>query len=79
VYPDEKSVFYFAGINKARFRRPVEPGDQLVLEARLDRTLRGIWQLSAVACVGEAEAASAELLLAPGIVTSPGKGAGSKP
>jgi len=79
VYPDEKSVFYFAGINKARFRRPVEPGDQLVLEATLDRTLRGIWQLSAVAHVGEAEAASAELLLAPGIATSPGKGAGTGP
>jgi 3-hydroxyacyl-[acyl-carrier-protein] dehydratase len=79
VYPDEKSVFYFAGIDKARFRRPVEPGDQLVLEARLERNLRGIWKLAAVARVGEAEAASADLMLAPGISTNPSKRAGPPP
>ncbi len=52
VYPDENSVFYFVGIDKARFRKPVEPGDQLILQATLERNLRGIWKLSAVASVG---------------------------
>jgi 3-hydroxyacyl-[acyl-carrier-protein] dehydratase len=65
VYPDENSRFFFVGIDKARFRRPVEPGDQLILTATLDRTLKGIWKLSAAAMVGDAEAASCEMMLAP--------------
>jgi 3-hydroxyacyl-[acyl-carrier-protein] dehydratase len=79
VYPDENSVFYFVGIDKARFRRPVGPGDQLELQATLERNLRGIWKLTAVASVDGAEAASAELMLAPGIVTGPVRGRGSQP
>jgi len=78
VYPDENSVFYFVGIDKARFRRPVGPGDQLTLQATLERNLRGIWKLAAVASVDGAEAASAELMLAPGVVTGPVRGPGSK-
>ena len=35
--PDDKTVYYFAGIDGARFKRPVEPGDQLILEVTLDR------------------------------------------
>ena len=77
AYPDENTVFYFVGIDKARFRRPVEPGDQLTLSATLERTLRGIWKLSAVATVGDAEAVTAELMLAPGTVINPVRGAGS--
>jgi len=78
VYPDENSVFYFVGIDKARFRRPVGPGDQLTLQATLERNLRGIWKLTAVASVDGAEAASAELMLAPGVVTGPVRGPGSQ-
>ncbi len=78
VYPDENSVFYFVGIDKARFRRPVGPGDQLVLQATLERNLRGIWKLTAIASVDGAEAASAELMLAPGIVTGPVRGPGTQ-
>jgi 3-hydroxyacyl-[acyl-carrier-protein] dehydratase len=78
VYPDENSVFYFVGIDKARFRRPVGPGDQLTLQATLERNLRGIWKLSAVASVDGAEAASAELMLVPGVVTGPVRGPGSQ-
>src|SRR4029077_17663408 len=63
AFPDDKTVFYFVGIDKARFRRPVEPGDQLTLNATLERTLRGIWKMSTVATVGDAEAATAELML----------------
>jgi 3-hydroxyacyl-[acyl-carrier-protein] dehydratase len=40
--PDENSVYYFAGIEKARFRRPVEPGDQLMLEVELVRRRRNL-------------------------------------
>jgi 3-hydroxyacyl-[acyl-carrier-protein] dehydratase len=65
VYPTENSRFFFVGIDKARFRRPVEPGDQLILNATLERTLKGIWKLSATAMVGDAEAASCEMMLAP--------------
>ncbi len=78
VYPDDNSVFYFVGIDKARFRRPVGPGDQLTLQATLERNLRGIWKLTAVASVDGAEAASAELMLAPGVVTGPVRGPGSQ-
>ena len=64
VYPTESSRFFFVGIDKARFRRPVEPGDQLILNATLERTLKGIWKLSATAMVGDAEAAACEMMLA---------------
>lgn len=65
VVPDDSTRFYFVGIDKARFRKPVEPGDQIVLTAKLERTMRGIWKFSAAAYVGEAEVASAELMVAP--------------
>jgi len=65
VVPDENSRFYFAGIDNARFRRPVEPGDQLVLKAQLERAIRGIWKFSTLAEVDGREAASATMLVAP--------------
>jgi 3-hydroxyacyl-[acyl-carrier-protein] dehydratase len=65
VVPDENSRFYFVGIDDARFRKPVVPGDQLVLKASFERAIRGIWKFSAVAEVDGREVASATLLLAP--------------
>ena len=65
VIPDAKTRFYFVGIDKARFRRPVVPGDQLVLTAQLQRTLKGIWRYSTAASVGEHEVAHAEMMVAP--------------
>jgi 3-hydroxyacyl-[acyl-carrier-protein] dehydratase len=62
VFPDDKTVFYFAGIDAARFKRPVEPGDQLVLNATLDRMKAGIVKFTAQATVDGAIAAEAELL-----------------
>src|SRR5262245_51197943 len=56
VYPDENSKFFFAGIDKARFRKPVVPGDQLVLKATLERQMRGIWKFATVAEVDGQEA-----------------------
>ena len=66
VIPDHNTRFYFVGIDDARFRRPVVPGDQLLLTAQLQRSLRGIWRFSTVALVGEEEAAHAQMMLAPG-------------
>jgi 3-hydroxyacyl-[acyl-carrier-protein] dehydratase len=66
VYPDENVKFYFAGIDKARFRRPVLPGDQLVLKATLERRIRTIWKFSTVAEVAGEEVSSAEMMVMPG-------------
>ena len=66
VVPDESTRFYFVGIDNARFRKPVEPGDQLILTAKLERTMRGIWKFTTVAYVGDAEVCSAEMMVAPG-------------
>ena len=65
-FPDEHTRFYFVGIDKARFRRPVVPGDQLTLEAKVERALRGIWKFSTRALVGEREVVSAAMMLSPG-------------
>jgi len=66
IYPDENVKFYFAGIDKARFRRPVVPGDQLLLRATLERRIRTIWKFSTVAEVAGEEACSAEMMVMPG-------------
>lgn len=62
VTPDDKTVYYFAGIDGARFKRPVEPGDQLTLEVELDRMKAGIFKFKARAKVGEEVAVEAELM-----------------
>ncbi len=61
---DDKTVIYFAGIDRARFKRPVVPGDQLMLYAELTRSVRGIWKFSAHAKVGTNVVAEAELMCA---------------
>ena len=66
VYPDENVKFYFAGIDKARFRRPIVPGDQLLLKVVLERRIRTIWKFSTVAEVAGQEACSAEMMVMPG-------------
>jgi len=65
VIPDHTRPLYFVGIDKARFRRPVLPGDQLLLTADLQRSLRGIFKFSTVALVGDQEVAHAEMMVAP--------------
>ena len=62
VRPDAHTVFYFAGIDSARFKRPVEPGDQLVLNVTLDRMKAGIVKFSGSARVGDQLAAEASLM-----------------
>jgi len=46
--PDDKTVYYFAGIDGARFKRPVEPGDQLIMDVTLDRMKAGIFKFTGV-------------------------------
>jgi len=65
VIPDHTTRFYFVGIDKARFRRPVVPGDQLLLNAQLERSLKGIWRFATVALVGDTEVAHADMMVAP--------------
>jgi 3-hydroxyacyl-[acyl-carrier-protein] dehydratase len=65
VVPDADTKFYFVGIDKARFRKPVEPGDQLILSVQLTRSFKGIWRFSSTAAVGDSEVASADMMVAP--------------
>jgi 3-hydroxyacyl-[acyl-carrier-protein] dehydratase len=65
VVPDADTKFYFVGIDKARFRKPVEPGDQLILQVQLTRSFKGIWRFSSAASVGDSEVASADMMVAP--------------
>ncbi len=61
---EEKKLIYFAGIDNARFKRPVVPGDQLVIEATMGRVVRSVGKFTALARVGDALAAEAEFMAA---------------
>jgi 3-hydroxyacyl-[acyl-carrier-protein] dehydratase len=60
--PDDNTVYYFAGIDAARFKRRVEPGDQLVLDVSLDRMKSGIFKFTARATVDGELAVDAQLM-----------------
>jgi len=62
VAPDDKTVYYFAGIDGARFKRPVEPGDQLLMDVTLERAKAGIYKFKGVTRVGNDVACEAELM-----------------
>ncbi len=64
VRPDNKSIYYFAGIDSARFKRPVVPGDQIQYEIAAGRSVRGVAKFSGVARVNGLIVAEAELLCA---------------
>lgn len=59
---DSDSLFFLVGIDEARFKRPVEPGDQLMLEVRLTNSKRGIWVFEGEATVDGKLAASARIM-----------------
>jgi len=67
VIANPNATVYFVGIDKARFRKPVIPGDQLVLIARFERSLRGIWQLATTAEVDGKEVAHALIMVTPNL------------
>lgn len=60
--PDDNTVYYFAGIDGARFKRPVEPGDQLIMDVTLLRAKSGIFKFSGVTRVDGNVACEAELM-----------------
>ena len=62
--PNPESLYYFVGIDNARFKKPVMPGDQMVLDVKLTRSLRGMWKYGATATVDGHLCAEAELMCA---------------
>jgi 3-hydroxyacyl-[acyl-carrier-protein] dehydratase len=62
VTPDDKTVYYFAGIDGARFKRPVGPGDQLIMDVSLLRMKSGIFKFKGVSRVDGNIACEAELM-----------------
>ena len=62
--PTQSDVFYFAGIDEARFKRPVMPGDQLHLHVEIERQMRGVWKFKGEARVDGQLAAEARLMCA---------------
>ena len=62
--PDDDSVVYFAGIDGARFKKPVMPGDQLILKVEILRNMRGIWKYATRAEVNGEVVAEAEMMAA---------------
>lgn len=59
---EDGTLYYFLGIDRARFKRPVEPGDQLRLHVRLNTAKRGIWKFAAEAKVGDDIVCEAEIM-----------------
>ncbi|MDO9313834.1 MAG: 3-hydroxyacyl-ACP dehydratase FabZ [Burkholderiaceae bacterium] len=62
ILPEDDALFYFAGIDGARFKRPVEPGDQLIMEVKLDRQKSGIFKFKARGTVDGELAVEADLM-----------------
>ena len=62
IKPDNKTVYYFAGIDGARFKRPITPGDTLLLESKVSGEKRGIYKFAVKAFVGDQLACEANLL-----------------
>jgi len=62
--PTEKSLYYFVGIDEARFKQPVIPGDQLIIEVDVVQTKRGVWKFNGKASVDDKVVTSAVLMCA---------------
>lgn len=62
--PEEGSLYYLVGIDEARFKQPVEPGDQLVLEVDVVKSKRGVWKFNGAAKVDGKVVCSAVLMCA---------------
>ena len=62
VRVDDRHLYYLVGVDNARFKRPVEPGDQVILRAELQRAIRGVWKFSCEARVDGQVVASAEVM-----------------
>ncbi len=62
--PDDETLYYFVGIDNARFRRPVEPGDQLILDVSVTRNMRNVWRFESEARVDGQVVATATIMCA---------------
>lgn len=60
----DSSLYYFVGVDKARFKKPVEPGDQLVVDVTLTRHMKNLWKFNCTAKVDDAVVTQAELMCA---------------
>lgn len=69
--PEEDGIYFFVGIDKARFRQTVIPGDQIILTVKIIRSRRGIWSFDATAHVGERLVCDASIMC-----TQAGRGKG---
>jgi 3-hydroxyacyl-[acyl-carrier-protein] dehydratase len=58
----ENSIYYFAGVDGARFRAPVVPGDQLIVRVEIVRHKRGVWKVNSTATVDDKVVAEAQLM-----------------
>jgi 3-hydroxyacyl-[acyl-carrier-protein] dehydratase len=69
--PDDNAVVYFIGIDGARFKRPVEPGDQLKMHVEILRHTRGIWKFHAKATVDDQLVVEAGLMCTMRSISEP--------
>jgi 3-hydroxyacyl-[acyl-carrier-protein] dehydratase len=63
---EPKPLYYLVAVDEARFRKPVVPGDQLVITVRVDRVIRGMWRYDCSASVDGGVVVSARIMCAPG-------------
>jgi len=68
VVADASTAYYYAGIDGARFKRPVVPGDRLELDVQILAHKRGIWKFACIARVDGAVVTEAEILCTERIV-----------
>jgi len=62
--PSANKLYYLVGIDKVRIKKPAIPGDQLILDITVIKSMRGVWKFNAVATVDGQEVTSAELMCA---------------
>lgn len=74
---DDQSVYYFVGIDNARFKRPVVPGDQLRIEVEIVRVARSIWKYRGRTTVDGQVAAEADLMCTLRAIDPPASGGGA--
>ncbi len=70
VEPNEETLYLFVGVDKARFKRPVSPGDQMIFDLNTTRYRRGIWQFDATCKVEENLACSASIMISSSEIQS---------
>jgi 3-hydroxyacyl-[acyl-carrier-protein] dehydratase len=60
--PEGNIIYLFVGVDKARFKRPVEPGDQLIISTKLLRKMKNIWKFDCIAKVGDEVCCTCEVM-----------------